>query len=195
MSTRLIEGPESDGLTTGDTDADEAYAQLRTMADDWADDIRTERIDVNAIGEYLGGEQENELTSSWRFPDGSVLRFQVGRTEEDPTRVLVIEAASEESTPEAERRKPCLIGWHPARLPDGTWGSRHDAAALLPQQLLGRRIVVEARKNRKWTSEILEVVERTDEAVLVRDGKPYQGVSEEDRERTTDSGTPTKLPD
>ena len=68
-------------------------------------------------------------------------------------------------------------------------GSRHDAPAALPDQLIGRRIVVQARKNRQWTSEILEVVERNGNFVLVRDGKPYGAVTDADREAAADPAT------
>jgi len=69
---------------------------------------------------------------------------------------------------------PVLTGWRPAKLPDGNWGACHDAASLLPSTLVGRRIVVTDRKGRAWTAVVLEVVERTEDSVLVRDTPRFQ---------------------
>lgn len=71
-------------------------------------------------------------------------------------------------------RLPVLTGWRPAKLPDGDWGARHDAAGVLPSGLVGRRIVVTDRKGRAWTAVVLEVVERTEDSVLVRDTPRFQ---------------------
>lgn len=181
MSTRLLEGPGADGASTGDTDADHAFEELHAAIPEWAEDIRSGRIRIEAVSDYFPAVREDEITGAWTFPDGSVLRLQVGMTADDPTRVWVIEPPTDECSAEAQRAKPCLLGWYPSRLPDGEWGSRHDAAAVLPDQLVGRRIVVQARKNRQWSSEILEVVERDGNSVLVRDGKPYLAITDADR--------------
>ena len=69
---------------------------------------------------------------------------------------------------------PVLTGWQPAKLPDGKWGARHDAASVLPSRLVGRRIVVTDRKGRAWTAVVLEVVERTEDSVLVRDTPRFE---------------------
>ena len=74
---------------------------------------------------------------------------------------------------EARRAEPALVGWWPDPLPGGGWGARHDAAELLPADLVGRRIVVTDKRGRSWTSEVLEVVERTADAVLARDKSRY----------------------
>ena len=186
MSARLLEGPEADGESTGDTDADYAFEELRATVPEWAEDIRSGRVRIEVVHEYFQAVREDEITGAWRFPDGSVLRLQVGVTADDPTRVWVVEPPTDECTRKAQRAKPCLLGWFPSRLPNGEWGSRHDAPAVLPDQLVGRRIVVQARKNRQWTSEILEVVERDENSVLVRDGKPYQTITDADRQRAAD---------
>lgn len=189
MSTRLLEGPGADGTSTGDTDADYAFEELRATVPEWAEDIRNGLVQIQDVQKYFQATLENEITGAWTFPDGSVLRLQVGVTADDPTRVWVVEPPTEKCSPEAQRAKPCLLGWYPSRLPDGEWGSRHDAPAALPDQLIGRRIVVQARKNRQWTSEILEVVERNGNSVLVRDGKPYRAVTDADREAAADPAT------
>ena len=186
MSARLLEGPEADGESTGDTDADYAFEELRATVPEWAEDIRSGRVRIEVVQEYFQAVREDEFTGAWRFPDGSVLRLQVGVTADDPTRVWVVEPPADECTPKAQRAMPCLLGWFPSRLPNGEWGSRHNAPAVLPDQLIGRRIVVQARKNRQWTSEILEVVERDENSVLVRDGKPYQAITDADRQRAAD---------
>ena len=74
---------------------------------------------------------------------------------------------------DARRAQPALVGWRPDPLTGGRWGARHDAAELLPADLVGRRIVVTDKRGRSWTSEVLEVVERTLDTVLVRDKSRY----------------------
>ena len=76
---------------------------------------------------------------------------------------------------EARGSQPALAGWRPSPLPNGGWGARHDAAELLPKELVGRRIGVTDKRRRSWTSEVLEVVEETAENVLVRDRSRYVG--------------------
>ena len=68
---------------------------------------------------------------------------------------------------------PVIPWWRPAKLPDGTWGARNDAADVLPAALIGRRIVVTDRRRHGWTATVLEVIERTPEYVLVRDTPRY----------------------
>ena len=74
---------------------------------------------------------------------------------------------------DARRAQPALVGWWPNPLLGGRWGARHDVAELLPADLVGRRIVVTDKRGRSWTSEVLEVVERTLDTVLVRDKSRY----------------------
>ena len=74
---------------------------------------------------------------------------------------------------DARRAQPALVGWRPDPLPGGCWGARYDAPDLLPADLVGRRIVVTDKRGRSWTSEVLEVVERTLDSVLVRDKSRY----------------------
>ena len=68
---------------------------------------------------------------------------------------------------------PALPGWRPAKLPDGSWGARNDAAAVLPAALTGRRIVIPDRRRHSWTAVVLAIIERTPEYVLVRDTPRY----------------------
>ncbi len=113
-----------------------------------------------------------EVISSWSFADGSVLRIVEEVTESGEVaavRVLVEDPPAAVHDPEAQRASPCLVGWRPVKLLDGTWGAHHGGSSLLPQALLNRRIVITDRKKRSWTSEVVEVVERTDESVLIRD--------------------------
>ena len=111
----------------------------------------------------------SEILMTWSFPDGSVLRIIEDIDKPGVVRVLVEEPPAGGDDPGVQRGKACLTGWRPVKLPDGTWGAEHGASSLLPSALVNRRIVVTDRKRRSWTSEILEVVERTDEWVVVRD--------------------------
>ena len=186
MRTRLLEGADCDGCCTGYTDADSAFEELCATVPDWAADIRRGLVPIDRVHEYLQALRENEITAAWRFPDGSVLRLQVGATTDDPTRVWVIEPPGDENDPEALLAKPCLLGWYPSRLPDGTWGARHDAPALLPEDLVGRRIVVEGRNNRTWTSQVLDVVDAEIDFVLVRSANGYRRVTDAKRQAAVD---------
>ena len=110
-----------------------------------------------------------EVISTWSFPDGSILRVIEDVEDDVVTRVLVEEAAAAVHDPDAQRAMPCLVGWYPVKLPDDTWGAHHGAPAILPSDLVNRRIVVTDRKRRSWTTEVLDVVERTGDSVVVRD--------------------------
>lgn len=79
------------------------------------------------------------------------------------------EADSTERARPSPADLPAIPWWRPAKLPDGTWGARNDAADGLPAALIGRRIVVTDRPRHGWTATVLEVIERTPEYVLVRD--------------------------
>ena len=73
------------------------------------------------------------------------------------------------------KRLGAIPGFRPTRLPDGAWGAvLSDAyAAYLPAELVGRRIVVPDRRRRSWTAAVLEVVERCETSVIVRDSGRY----------------------
>lgn len=68
---------------------------------------------------------------------------------------------------------PAIPWWRPNKLPDGSWGARHDAPDVLPADLIGRRIIVTDRWRHGWIATVLEVIERTPEYVLVRDTPRY----------------------
>ena len=78
MSTRLLEGPGADGTSTGDTDADYAFEELRATVPEWAEDIRNGLVQIQDVQKYFQTTLENEITGAWTFPDGSVLRLQSG---------------------------------------------------------------------------------------------------------------------
>ena len=61
-----------------------------------------------------------------------------------------------------------LPGWHPKKLPDGSWGAAFtgDTAAL--PELVGLPITVTPRNGKSWTATVIEVIERTDHRVHVR---------------------------
>ena len=74
---------------------------------------------------------------------------------------------------ETDSPPPPLPGWHPARLPGGSWGSACDRPATLPVELVGLPIEVRPRQGTPWTATVLEVVERSPDRVRVRDsGRP-----------------------
>lgn len=67
-----------------------------------------------------------------------------------------------------------IPGWHPAKLPDGSWGaSFRGKAASLPDNLIGVPISVRTSVGNSWTATVLEVLERSERRILVRhSGKP-----------------------
>lgn len=155
-------GPDGVGAETGVTDADAAWR--RVCAAGVPPDFS---VDAAVLGPEAALVSEIVMTRS--FPDGSILRIVEDVEEGAAVCVLVEEPPAAVDDPEGQRAKPCLVGWRPVKLPDGTWGAEHGASSLLPPALVNRRIVVTDRKRRSWTSEILEVVERTEDSVLVRD--------------------------
>ena len=77
--------------------------------------------------------------------------------------------------PDHAPRLGAIPGFRPEKLPGGAWGSvLTDAyAAYVPAELVGRRIVVTDRRRRSWTATVLEVVERSETRILVRDSGRY----------------------
>lgn len=94
----------------------------------------------------------------------------------------VLLAALDRDFPETPPRTPTaaastgesqLRGWHPARLPDGSWGAACDNPRNLPPQLAGLPIEVQPRQGSPWIATVLEVLEHEPHRVLVRDsGRP-----------------------
>ena len=62
-----------------------------------------------------------------------------------------------------------LPGWEPARLPDRSWGSRHNDPAILPEDLVGRAIEITASNGDSWAATIERVVLSSETHVLVQD--------------------------
>lgn len=86
---------------------------------------------------------------------------------------LAAPGPSPPSAPTGEQDAP-RPDWRPAKLPDGSWGTRFDGdTSILPAALVGQRITVQARNGETWTATITEVRKRSAHHVLVRDsGKP-----------------------
>ena len=64
-------------------------------------------------------------------------------------------------------------GWRPARIPGTGWGSACDSPAGLPAELVGLPIEVQPRQGPPWIATVLEVIQRDDDRILVRDtGRP-----------------------
>ena len=67
-----------------------------------------------------------------------------------------------------------IPGWHPSKLPDGSWGAIfRGKAASLPDNLVGVPIAVRTSVGACWTATVLEVLERSERRVRVRhSGQP-----------------------
>ena len=70
----------------------------------------------------------------------------------------------------------CLRGWWAEHSSDHGWTSVHDDPGGLPDDLVGRVIVVEVGPPSEYgadheVTKVVEVLERTSERVVVRDGK------------------------
>jgi len=71
-------------------------------------------------------------------------------------------------------RLPLLQGWTPARLPDGSWGSRYQGdLRKLPENLEGATIEIMTRRGDSWLATVVEIIQKKADSILVRDsGKP-----------------------
>ena len=70
-----------------------------------------------------------------------------------------------------------IPGWKPCKLNSGEWGAalEGEMVAELPdnEQLPGTRIVVTDKRGESWTSTLTEVVDRTDNTIVVKNsGRP-----------------------
>lgn len=89
---------------------------------------------------------------------------------------LLAEWRGRPTPPQREAPPGALVGFRPAKLPGGGWGSVLDGprADALPAELAGCQIVVTDRSKRSWTAEVLEIVQREKGRLLVRDtGRPH----------------------
>lgn len=82
-----------------------------------------------------------------------------------------------ENTPRRADPEPAkggpVPGWVPRKIPqDGAWGAAllEPAAVDLPAKLVGAAIIVTSRKGLRWITEVTEVVEKSDDKILVRTG-------------------------
>lgn len=72
------------------------------------------------------------------------------------------------SAPTGSRDDP-IPGWHPSKLPDGSWGSLFEGdTTSLPDDLVGLRITVQPRSGEAWDATITEVIKRSEHQILVR---------------------------
>jgi len=61
-----------------------------------------------------------------------------------------------------------IPGWHPFKLPDGSWRARFEGdTSKLPDELIGCHIVA-TRSSGNWIATVLEAVERSSRHALVR---------------------------
>ena len=80
--------------------------------------------------------------------------------------------------PEPDPQKMPIEGWRPRKLPDDQWGAMLEGprVAGLPDdnQLPGTPIVVTDKRGESWTTTLTEVVDRTDDTIVVRNsGRPH----------------------
>lgn len=73
-----------------------------------------------------------------------------------------------------------IPGWNPERLSDDSWGAAFSGSTeKLPRKLAGRQIIVTQANKESWTATVKEVLERSDNRVLVRhSGKPKNGTKQ-----------------
>ena len=84
--------------------------------------------------------------------------------------VLIGTAATQTPAPAADP----LPGWRPHRLDNGDWGSIYlGDTSVLPSDLVGLTIVVQARNGQSWTTTVTKVLDRNSGQVIVTDsGRP-----------------------
>ena len=80
------------------------------------------------------------------------------------------------TAPTASRDDPIPV-WSPERLSDDSWGAAFSGStAKLPRKLAGHHIIVTQANKESWIATVMEVIERSDNRVLVRhSGKPKKG--------------------
>ena len=78
------------------------------------------------------------------------------------------------TTTETAAAAATLTGWRPHRLPTGDWGAIYQGdTALLPAELVGTTITVQANNGQRWTATVTAVLNRSRDQVLVTDfGRP-----------------------
>ena len=77
----------------------------------------------------------------------------------------------EETGGEMPELQQPIPGWRPKKVGNGEWGAALEGSevARLPRQLLGLQITVTATTTGKsWTASIVEVVDRSEDLVVVR---------------------------
>ena len=93
-------------------------------------------------------------------------------------RSLVVRELDRELGPGAaveQKTSPApLPGWSPYKLEDRSWGSCYlGDTRKLPVDLVGCSIQITTRQGETWIATVIEIIERRDDFVLVRDsGKP-----------------------
>ena len=66
-----------------------------------------------------------------------------------------------------------IPGFRPKRLDGGSWGAIYEGdTSKLPDELVGRRIVVTRASKKSWVATVLAVVKRTERLILVRRTDP-----------------------
>ena len=127
-----------------------------------ADTIPNFRRELDQIFTQRIADKDRPLLDRWRNQDAT--------TSAPPP---ADQDATTSAPPPAET---VLLGWVPRKLPDKKWGAAllDPAGKNLPSDLVGVSIMVTPKTNGDpWVTRIIEVVESTDDRILVRhEGRP-----------------------
>ena len=108
------------------------------------------------------------------FPD---FADYLANADEAPAKPNPQKTPLETDVPEPDPNKTPIEGWKPRGLPGGQWGAMLEGprVAGLPDdnQLPGTPIVVTDKRGESWTTTLTEVVNRTDNTIVVKNsGRP-----------------------
>lgn len=104
---------------------------------------------------------------------GTQIRFRRQSLDINTSGIMLRRVITEALNHEFSSPDP-IPGWHPSKLPDGSWGAVfHGNSSALPDNLVGVLIAVRTSVGTSWTATVLEVIERSERSVRVRhSGKP-----------------------
>ena len=133
-------------------------AQVRLSAADRK--RRTRRLIL--IGSYI-----EHTTQADPAEHDRLLQGLNGFLERDQDRALFDLPTNTETAAATADPRP---GWRPHRLDNGDWGAiYHGDTAMLPAELVGTTITVQAKNGQRWTATVTAVLNRSRNQVLVTD--------------------------
>ena len=151
-----------------------------------ADTIPNFRRELDQIFTQRIADKDRPLLDRWRNQDATTSApppaDQDATTsapppaDQDATTSAPPPADQDATTSAPPPAETVLLGWVPRKLPDKKWGAAllDPAGKNLPSDLVGVSIMVTPKTNGDpWVTRIIEVVESTDDRILVRhDGRP-----------------------